>query len=317
MSDNTVRIATRESPLALWQANTVRQQLKANNPGLVVELVPMTTKGDQIQHVALAKVGGKGLFIKELERALLDGRADMAVHSMKDVTHDMPDGLSISTVLKREDPQDALISSRYTDFDSLPDDALVGTCSPRRQAQLRALKPNLRIKDMRGNVGTRLAKLDSGDFDATLLACAGLMRLGLESRITQRIDTKICLPAAGQGIIGIQLRSSDQRLLNILAPLHHQQSAICLEAERAVTAGLEGGCSAPIAALAQLDGDKLTMVARVIGLDGKTLLETTQSGNGTDAHNIGTAAAKELIKQGAKQLLEEAELFHADAAKTL
>ena len=313
MSDNTVRIATRESPLALWQANTVRQQLMANNSGLVVELVPMTTKGDQIQHVALAKVGGKGLFIKELERALLDGRADIAVHSMKDVTHDMPDGLTISTVLEREDPQDALISTAYSSFESLPDDAIIGTCSPRRQAQLRAQKPNLRIKDMRGNVGTRLAKLDSGDFDATLLACAGLMRLGLESRITQRIDTKVCLPAAGQGIIGIQLRSNDQRLKDILAPLHHQPSATCLDAERAVTEGLEGGCSAPIAAFAQLDGDKLSMIARVIGLDGKTLLETTQSGHAHDAHKIGTAAAKELLKQGAKQLLEEAELFYADA----
>jgi len=312
MSDNPVRIATRESPLALWQANSVRQQLMANNPGLVVELVPMTTKGDQIQHVALAKVGGKGLFIKELERALNDGRADIAVHSMKDVTHDMPDGLTISTVLEREDPHDALISTRYSDFDSLPADAIVGTCSPRRQAQLRALKPKLRIKDMRGNVGTRLAKLDSGDFDATLLACAGLKRLGLESRITQRIDPKQCLPAAGQGIIGIQMRTDDHRLHDILAPLHHKPSATCLAAERAVTAGLEGGCSAPIAAFAQLDGDQLSMVARVIGLDGKTLLETTQLGVAGDAHKIGTAAAKELLKQGAKQLLEEAELFHAD-----
>ncbi len=313
MSENIVRIATRESPLALWQANTVRQRLMASNPNLVVELVPMTTKGDQIQHVALAKVGGKGLFIKELERALLDDRADMAVHSMKDVTHDMPDGLSISTVLEREDPQDALISSRYSSIDSLPDNAIVGTCSPRRQAQLRALKPNLRIRDMRGNVGTRLAKLDSGDFDATLLACAGLMRLGLESRITQRIDTQLCLPAAGQGIIGIQLRSADRRLVDILEPLHHQPSATCLDAERAVTAALEGGCSAPIAALSQLDGDDLSIVARVIGLDGKTLLETAQSGSASDASGIGTKAAKELIKQGAKQLLEEAELFHADA----
>ena len=311
MSNNTVRIATRESPLALWQANSVRQQLMANNPSLTVELVPMTTKGDQIQHVALAKVGGKGLFIKELEQALLDGRADIAVHSMKDVTHDMPDGLTISTVLQREDPQDALISTTYSTFENLPDDAVVGTCSPRRQAQLRVLKPNLRIKDMRGNVGTRLAKLDSGDFDATLLACAGLIRLGLESRITQRIDTIVCLPAAGQGIIGIQVRSADQRLIDILAPLHHQPSATCLAAERAVTAGLEGGCSAPIAALAQLDGNKLSMIARVIGLDGKTLLETTQSGNASDSHRIGTTAAKDLLKQGARQLLEEAELFHA------
>ncbi len=312
MSDNTVRIATRESPLALWQANTVRQQLMANNPGLAVELVPMTTKGDQIQHVALAKVGGKGLFIKELERALLDGRADIAVHSMKDVTHDMPDSLTISTVLQREDPQDALISTTYNSFESLPDDAIVGTCSPRRQAQLRALKPKLRIKDMRGNVGTRLAKLDSGDFDATLLACAGLMRLGLESRITQRIDTKVCLPAAGQGIIGIQTRLSDQRLIDILEPLHHEPSATCLAAERAVTAGLEGGCSAPIAAFAQLEGSHLSIIARVIGLDGKTLLETTHSGDAKAAQTIGSAAATELLKQGAKQLLEEAELLSAD-----
>ena len=311
---NAIRIATRESPLALWQANTVRQHLMACNPGLEVELVPMTTKGDQIQHVALAKVGGKGLFIKELERALLDNRADMAVHSMKDVTHDMPTGLTISTVLEREDPQDALISTSYSSVESLPDDAIVGTCSPRRQAQLRALKPGLRIKDMRGNVGTRLAKLGSGDFDATLLACAGLIRLGLESRISERIATTVCLPAAGQGIIGIQVREDDQRLIKLLAPLHHEQSATCLQAERAFTAALEGGCSAPIAALAQLDGDNLTMIGRVISLDGKTLLETTQSGKAIDAQSIGATAAQVLNKQGAQQLLEEAERFHADAA---
>ncbi len=313
MSD-PIRIATRESPLALWQAKTVRQQLLSNNPGVKVELVPMTTKGDQIQHVALAKVGGKGLFIKELERALLDGRADLAVHSMKDVTHDMPEGLTISTVLEREDPQDALISSRYESFDSLPDDAIIGTCSPRRQAQLRALKPNLRIRDIRGNVGTRLKKLDNGEFDATLLACAGLKRLKLESRITQRIDTGLCLPAAGQGIIGIELREDNKTLIDLLAPLHHQHSAICLDAERAVTEGLHGGCSAPIAAYATLDGDTLSLIARVIGLDGKTTLETQQSGASADARNMGLAAATDLNQQGAQALLEQAEQFHSNTA---
>ncbi len=315
MSD-PIRIATRESPLALWQANTVRQQLMAQKPDLEVELVPMTTKGDQIQHVALAKVGGKGLFIKELERALNDGRADLAVHSMKDVTHDEPDGLIISTVLEREDPHDALISSRYDSVEALPDDAIVGTCSPRRQAQLRALKPNLRIRDMRGNVGTRLAKLDSGEFDATLLACAGLKRLKLESRITQRINTRLCLPAAGQGIIGIQIRRTDEALQTQLAPLHHEPSAICLNAERAFAGALHGGCSAPIAALAELDGDKLTLVGRVIGLDGKTLLETTQTGSASDAIDMGKRAAADVNEKGAQQLLEEAERMQAEPDHT-
>jgi len=306
-----IRIATRESPLALWQANTVRQLIMAHNPGTNVELVPMTTKGDQIQHVALSQVGGKGLFIKELERALLDDRADIAVHSMKDVTHDMPDGLTINTVLEREDPHDALISRNYSSINELPDDAIVGTCSPRRQAQLRTLKPNLRIRNIRGNVGTRLAKLDSGEFDATLLACAGLKRLGLESRISERIAVQHCLPAAGQGIIGIQLRDKDEPLKAKLAPLHNQHAAITLAAERAVTAALEGGCSAPIAAYAQLDGDSLSLVARVIGLDGKSLLESTQSGNAKEAQALGTQAAMELNKQGAQQLLEEAEQLNA------
>jgi len=307
----TIRIATRESPLALWQANTVRQKLLAHNPGIVVELVPITTKGDQIQHVALSQVGGKGLFIKELERAMLDGHADIAVHSMKDVTHDMPQGFSISTVLEREDPHDALISTKYGSIDSLPDNAIVGTCSPRRQAQMRALKPKLRIRDIRGNVGTRLAKLDSGEFDATLLACAGLTRLGLESRITERIDNVRCLPAAGQGIIGIQMRDSDTSLKDKLAPLHNQHAFTCLTAERAVTATLEGGCSAPIAAFAQLEGDNLTLVARVIGLDGATLLESKQSGKASEAQALGNKAAIELNKQGAQQLLSEAEQLNA------
>ncbi len=306
-----IRIATRQSPLALWQANAVRDRLLEANPSVVVELLPMTTKGDQIQGTSLARLGGKGLFIKELEAALLEGRADLAVHSMKDVTATIPDGLVISTVLTREDPDDAFVSSRYAHLDELPADAIIGTCSPRRQAQLLARYPHFQIRDLRGNVGTRLAKLDAGEFDATILACAGLKRLELTSRIRQTIPHELCLPAVGQGIIGIEIRSSDTELQHRLAPLHDMLTAARLQAERALSATLNGGCSAPVAGYAVLDGDSIKLTGRVISMDGTKLLAVTHEAHMDKATELGVSVAKQLLAEGAQSILDDAELLHS------
>jgi len=297
-----IRIATRPSPLALWQANEVRDLLLAQNPDLHVELLPMSTKGDREQSSSLAKIGGKGLFLKELEIALQDNVADLAVHSMKDVTAQMPDGLHISTVLERHNPFDALISNKYSSLEAIPDHAVIGTCSPRRQAQLLKFNPSFRIVELRGNVGTRLGKLDAGDFDATILACAGLERLGLESRIAQSIPAVQCLPAVTQGTIGIEIRNSDNRMQQLLAPLNHEPTAIRSEAERAFSATLNGGCSAPIAAYATMDGNQLNMTGRVIALDGSDLLEATGKAPTDQAKALGEKLAIELLEKGAQDI---------------
>lgn len=241
MTTQSLRIATRQSPLALWQAEFVRQELEQRHPGLHVELVPMVTKGDIILDTPLAKVGGKGLFVKELELALLENRADIAVHSMKDVPVDFPDGLGLVTICEREDPRDAFVSNHYDSVDTLPPGSIVGTSSLRRQCQLRERRPDLEIRDLRGNVGTRLGKLDNGDYDAIILAVAGLKRLKLDERIRCALPPEESLPAVGQGAVGIECRLDDERTRSLLSVLNHAQTDICVRAERAMNTGWKEG----------------------------------------------------------------------------
>ncbi|MGD8909544.1 MAG: hydroxymethylbilane synthase, partial [Chromatiales bacterium] len=241
----TIRIATRKSPLAMWQAEHVAAELKRIHPKIVVEIQGMTTQGDKILDTPLAKIGGKGLFIKELEQGLLSGRADIAVHSMKDVPVELPEGLHLSVIMQRGDPRDAFVSNRYKSLDELPDGACVGTSSLRRQSQLAELRPQLQIKSLRGNVNTRLGKLDKGEYDAIILAAAGLIRLGFEERITAFISQEQSLPAIGQGAVGIECRSDDSRVNELIAPLHHPETASCVLAERAMNQRLNGGCQVP------------------------------------------------------------------------
>lgn len=304
----TIYIATRESPLALWQANTVRDQLRNLYPERSFELLPKTTEGDQKQGTSLAKIGGKGLFLKELESALVNKSAHMAVHSMKDVPAHLPDGLEICAVLERHNPMDAFISTQFDSLKALPDEAVIGTCSPRRQAQLLNFNPTFNIVDMRGNVSTRLAKLDKKECDATLLACAGLERLQLAHRITEVIDTNICLPAVTQGTIGIEIRANDANMQALLAPLNHEATMLRTTAERAFCATLNGGCSAPIAAYATLNGNTINMTGRVIALDGSTMLESRAAMPSSHAEELGRSMAEELMEKGAQTLLDNAEL---------
>ncbi len=306
-----VRIATRKSPLALWQAETVQAQLKAAHAGIDVQLVPITTEGDIKLDQPLYKIGGKDLFVKELETAMMEKRADLAVHSMKDVAAVLPQGLTLCTFMQREDPTDALVSNNYEAFSELPQGAIIGTCSVRRRAQLLASRPDVQIKNLRGNVGTRLSKLDAGEYDAIILASAGLMRLGLENRIVERLPLPMSLPAAGQGIVGIEVRSDDDELQQLLAPLHDNDAADRLTSERAVTRTLNGGCSAPVAAFSVLKNDELSLVARVISIDGKTLIEESISGHRSEANALGIKAAELLKAQGADEILAEAEAFLA------
>ena len=301
MSEQIV-IATRESPLALWQAEHVKARLEAAHPGLDVRLLGMTSRGDQLLDKPLFKVGGKGLFVKELETALLDGRADIAVHSMKDVPMVMPDGLILGVICEREDPRDALVGC--SDFDQLPQGARLGTSSLRRSCQLGRHRPDLEIGFLRGNVNTRLAKLDGGEFDAIILACAGLIRLGFEDRIGAPIDPDLSLPAAGQGAVGIEFRETDDRVRELLAPLHHDSTATRVLAERAVVGRLDGGCDVPIAAFAEWEGDTLWLRARVGATDGSTLLEA--EARGVDPEELGEGVADMLLSQGADALVRAA-----------
>lgn len=303
MSAQILRIATRKSPLALWQANYVRSSLLAAHDDLAVELVTMSTRGDKILDSPLAKIGGKGLFVKELEQALLDGRADIAVHSMKDVPMAFPEGLGLAVICEREDPSDALVSNRYTSFDDLPQAAVVGTSSLRRQCQLRMHRPDIKIRDLRGNVGTRLQKLDGGDYDAIVLASAGLLRLELPERIAQRLDFDLSLPAGGQGAVGIETRSGDERVLDRLQCLHHEETATRVAAERAVNARLNGGCQVPIAAFAELESDGLFLRGLVASVDGETMLTSELRGPAASAEAMGLALADDLLAQGAEEIL--------------
>ena len=305
MSTNTLRIATRKSPLALWQAEHVRARLQEAHPGVTVELVTMSTQGDRILDSPLAKIGGKGLFVKELEQGMLAGDADIAVHSMKDVPAELPEGLEIGAILEREDPQDAFVSNRYEDVDALPQRARVGTSSLRRQCQLRARRPDLEILDLRGNVGTRLGKLDAGDYDAIVLACAGLKRLGLGERITSTLVPEIMLPAIAQGVIGIECRSDDAWVAGLIDVLNDAQTATRTQAERAMNARLAGGCQAPVAGYSELVNGVLELRGLVGRPDGSDLIHGAISGPPGDAVALGRELAEDLLGRGADVILNE------------
>ncbi len=304
-SQPPLRIATRQSALALWQAHYVADALRALNPELVVELVPMVTQGDRILDVPLAKIGGKGLFVKELELAMLDGRADIAVHSMKDVPMAFPDGLSLAVICPREDPSDAFVSSRFESLGTLPQGAVVGTSSLRRQCQLRRWRPDLQVKDLRGNVNTRLARLDAGEFDAIVLATAGLLRLKMADRIRHRIAPELMLPAVGQGAVGIECRTDDERTRALLAPLADHITSRCVAAERAMNTRLQGGCQVPIAGYATYQEGRIQLHARVGAVNGSRLLEESMSGPEADAELMGVEVAERLLAAGADVILAE------------
>ena len=306
-SRDIIRIATRQSPLAMWQAEFVQAALRKAHPGLEVVLLPMTTRGDQILDSPLAKVGGKGLFIKELEVAMLEGRAEIAVHSMKDVPMEFPDGLGLAVICEREDYRDAFVSNDHASFQDLPQGAIVGSSSLRRQCQLRALRPDIQIRDLRGNVNTRLNKLDAGDYDAIILAAAGLKRLGMEGRIRQLLAPEICLPAGGQGAIGIECRLDDSELLSMLSVLQHEATATIVRAERAMNARLNGGCQVPIACLAALSGDNgeiLSLRGLVGEVQGHRILRSQAQGTSDAPEALGTCVADALLEQGANDILD-------------
>ncbi len=300
----TLKIATRQSPLALWQAEHIRARLEAMHADLTVELVTFVTQGDKILDTPLAKIGGKGLFVKELEAALMDGRADLAVHSMKDVPMALPEGLSLAVICEREDPLDAFVSNHYASFADLPQGAKVGTSSLRRKCQILKARPDIEIIDLRGNVGTRLSKLDDGQYDAIILASAGLKRLGLAERIRHTIQPDVSLPAVGQGALGLECRSQDQAVLDLILPLMHAETNVCVRAERAFNAYLEGGCQVPIAGYATLQNGQLQIEGRVGSVDGQTILKAVQFGAPEQAEMLGEELAKALLAQGAGELLK-------------
>ena len=307
----TLRIATRKSPLALWQAEHVAARLRAAHPGLAVELVGMSTQGDRILDSPLAKVGGKGLFVKELEVALLDGRADIAVHSMKDVPVEFPDGLHLPVILEREDPRDAFVSNAYARFEDLPQGARVGTSSLRRQCQLAARRPDIVIDSLRGNVNSRLAKLDAGQFDAIILAAAGLKRLGFADRIRCELEPETSLPAIGQGAIGIECRRDDARTGALIAVLDDADTHLRLRAERALNTRLKGGCQVPIAGHAQLSADGLYLRGLVGQTDGRHILRAEcRVPSAAEAEQAGDAVARALLDQGANAILDAVHAAH-------
>jgi hydroxymethylbilane synthase len=299
-----IRIATRKSALALWQAEFVKTRLQQAHPGLAVTLVPMVSRGDKLLEAPLAKIGGKGLFVKELETALLENQADIAVHSMKDVPMDFPDGLGLFCICEREDPRDALVSKHYPSLEALPAGSVVGTSSLRRQAQLLARRPDLNIRFLRGNVNTRLAKLDAGDYDAIILAAAGLIRLGLAARISAFISVEDSLPAGGQGAVGIECRVADEALQALLAPLHHKQTAQRVTAERAMNKHLNGGCQVPIACYATLEEQHLYLRGLVAEASGGRLLRAARRAPAEEAERLGVEVAQALLAEGAAELLQ-------------
>ncbi len=300
----SIKIGTRASLLAVTQSTWVKNQIEQQHPGTKVELVKITTKGDKILDVPLAKVGGKGLFVKEIEDALLNKSVDLAVHSMKDVPTDLPDGLHVAIVPPRETPLDAFISVKYKTLDILPQNAVIGTSSLRRKAQLACLRPDLNIQDLRGNLDTRLRKLDAGEYDAIILAGAGLNRLGFQDRITALFTPEQMLPAIGQGSLGIELRRDDDELLEGMQFLHHGVTATAVAAERALLLRLEGGCQVPIGAYATVTGNNLTLTGLIASVDGKEILRQQQSGPTDTAVEIGTALADTLLAAGGRTILD-------------
>ncbi|MRT58835.1 hydroxymethylbilane synthase [Enterobacteriaceae bacterium RIT693] len=311
MLDNILRIATRQSPLALWQAHYVKQRLEAFHPQLTVELVPMVTRGDVLLDTPLAKVGGKGLFVKELELAMLDGRADIAVHSLKDVPVAFPEGLGLVTICERDDPRDAFVSNHYQTLDALPAGSIVGTSSLRRQCQIAEQRPDLVIRSLRGNLGTRLGKLDKGEYDAIILAVAGLNRLEMQDRIRYALPPEVSLPAVGQGAVGIECRLNDERTKALLAPLNHHETAIRVSAERAMNMRLEGGCQVPIGSYAELKDNELWLRALVGAPDGSVMVRGERRGKPEDAVAMGVSLAEELLDNGAREIL--ADVYDGDA----
>ncbi|PSJ45127.1 hydroxymethylbilane synthase [Zobellella endophytica] len=305
MANRIIRIATRKSLLALWQAHYVKDRLEQLHPQITVELVPMTTQGDVLLDTPLSKIGGKGLFIKELEQAMLDGRADIAVHSMKDVPVEFPDGLGLTVICEREDPRDAFVSNRYQRLDQLPAGAVVGTASLRRECQIRARRPDLVVKTLRGNVQTRLRKLDDGEYDAIILAAAGLKRLELEARIACLLSPEESLPANGQGAVGIECRLDDPELQALLAPLDHHPTRLRVQAERAMNQGLQGGCQVPIGSYAELEGDKIWLRGLVGKPDGSQMIFDEITGFASQGEALGAELAKRLLARGADKILAE------------
>ena len=301
----SLTIATRESPLALWQAHHIKSELKGFYPELEVCLLGMTSRGDQLLDIPLNKVGGKGLFVKELETALIDGSADIAVHSMKDVPMELPSGLALAVICEREDPRDAFVSNRWKTFGELPLGSTLGTSSLRRACQLQEIRPDLTIRFLRGNVNTRLGKLDNGEYDAIILASAGLIRLGMKERISEYLDVSTCLPAGGQGAIGIECRDGDAGVLDLLKPLDHVETSCRVRAERALNARLEGGCQFPIASFAELDNDQLILRGLVGKSDGSIILRAEERDIRDNAEVLGVKVAENLIAQGARELLVE------------
>ncbi len=302
---NKIRIGTRKSPLALWQAYFIRDELLALHPSLECEIVKLSTEGDRILDAPLAKIGGKGLFIKELEQALINEQTDIAVHSMKDVTIDLPEELHIPVICKREAPWDAFVSNKYDRFLNLPQGARLGTSSLRRQMQLKAARPDLKIVSLRGNVNTRLAKLDAGEFDAIILAAAGLIRLEMADRITETLAPEICLPAVAQGAVGVECRKNDDQTLSLLMPLNHPATHTRIIAERAMNATLEGGCQVPIAGFSEIHEDMLHLRGLVGAPDGSLLLHADITGLTSNAEELGQELARQLLAKGAGDILAD------------
>lgn len=304
-SIKVLKIASRESALALWQSEFIKAQLESLYPGLEVTINGMTTKGDKILDVPLAKIGGKGLFVKELETSMLEGESDIAVHSMKDVPMEFPDNLELGVICERENPFDAFVSNRYDNLNDLPQGAIVGTSSLRRHSQLASIRPDLDIRPLRGNVNTRLKKLDAGEYDAIILAASGLRRLEFHDRIKSVLDPAQSLPAVGQGALGIECRSDDKEIKALLEPLSHPQTEACVRAERAMNKRLNGGCQVPIAGFATLDGEELSLTGLVATENGSTILKTNLKGTKDKADELGVAVAEALLEMGAGPILDE------------
>lgn len=311
MTPLTLRIVTRESPLAMWQAHFVKNALAVFYPKIDIEILGITTEADRLLESSLESLGGKGAFVKELEQALINGRADIAVHSMKDVTVNLPAELAVPVVLEREDPRDVLVSNRYRRFVDLPEAACVGTSSLRRKSQLMATRPDLKIMDIRGNVGTRLRKLDEGQFDALILAAAGVKRLGLEDRISEHFSTQNILPAVSQGALGIEIHKDNTEVLSLIEPLCDRATQLCVNAERALNRRLGGDCHVPIAAHAEIQGSMLTLNALVGRLDGSEMIRSSCNGAMDEAESLGDKLGQELLDKGAGSILQEVNAYNA------